>query len=127
MDINPTKGFWLSSETEWEEVKPGLERQIMGFDKKIMLVKAKFDKGAIGDMHQHYHSQVTYVASGEFEMTIDGKTVTLKEGDSFYVVPHLMHGCVCTKPGTLIDVFSPVREDFLGYEMLAKDPTTYEV
>lgn len=127
MDINATKGFWLSSETEWEEVAPGLERQIMGYDKKIMLVKAKFDKGAIGNMHQHYHSQVTYVASGEFEMTIDGETKTLKEGDSFYVLPHLMHGCVCTKPGTLIDVFSPVREDFLGYEMLAKDPTTYEI
>lgn len=120
LNIQPTQGFFKSDETEWEEVAEGLSRQIMGFDGKIMLVKAKFETGAIGVMHKHYHSQVTYVESGEFEMTIDGVVKTLKRGDSFYVLPHLMHGCVCTKPGILIDVFSPAREDFLGYEMLDK-------
>jgi len=117
MDIKPTKGFFLNSETPEEEVAPGLKRQIMGYDDKIMLVKAIFEKDAVGQMHKHYHSQVTYVESGEFEMTIDGVVKTLKSGDSFYVLPHLMHGCVCRKPGTLIDVFSPAREDFLGYPM----------
>ena len=117
LDIKPTKGFFLSEETEWEPVAEGLSRQIMGYDGKIMLVKAKFETGAIGVMHKHYHSQVTYVESGEFEMTIGDEVKTLKRGDSFYVVPWIMHGCVCTKPGILIDVFSPAREDFLGYEM----------
>lgn len=124
IDIKPTKGFFFSESTEWEQVAPGLERQMMGYDGKIMLVKAKFDKGAIGQMHKHYHSQVTYVESGAFEMTIDGVVKTLKRGDSFYVLPWLMHGCVCTEPGILIDVFSPAREDFLGYEMLEKEPTS---
>lgn len=118
IDIKPTEGFFFGSDVEWENVAPGLSRQIMGYDGKIMLVKAKFEEGAVGVMHKHYHSQVTYVESGEFEMTIDGVVKTLKRGDSFYVLPHLMHGCVCTKPGILIDVFSPAREDFLGYEML---------
>ena len=118
IDIKPTKGFFFGDGQEWEEVAPGLTRQVMGYDGKIMLVKAKFETGAIGQMHKHYHSQVTYVESGEFEMTIDGVVKTLKRGDSFYVLPHLMHGCVCTQPGILIDVFSPAREDFLGYEML---------
>lgn len=122
--IEPTKGFFHSDTTEWEEVAPGLTRQVMGYDGKIMLVKAKFEKGAVGQMHKHYHSQVTYVESGEFEMTIDGDVKTLKRGDSFYVLPHLMHGCVCTQPGILIDVFSPAREDFLGYDMLEKDPNS---
>lgn len=117
IDIKPTEGFFSGEEMGWEEVAPGLSRQIMGHDGKIMLVKAKFETGAVGVMHSHYHSQVTYVESGEFEMTIDGVVKTLKRGDSFYVLPHLMHGCVCTKPGILIDVFSPAREDFLGYEM----------
>ena len=117
LNIEPTKGFFFGNDTEWEQVAPGLSRQIMGFDGKIMLVKAKFETGAIGQMHQHYHSQVTYVESGEFEMTIDGVVKTLKQGDSFYVLPWLMHGCVCAKPGILVDVFSPAREDFLGYPM----------
>lgn len=122
IEIKPTKGFFKSDETSWEEIAPGLSRQIMGYDNKIMLVKAKFEKGAIGVMHKHYHSQVTYVESGEFEMTINGEVQKLKAGDSFYVLPHLMHGCVCTVPGVLIDVFSPVREDFLGLPLLDKDP-----
>ena len=122
LEIKPTKGFFKNDESTWEEVAPGLSRQIMGYDNKIMLVKAKFDKGAVGKMHQHYHSQVTYVESGEFEMTIEGEIRKLEAGDSFYVLPNLMHGCVCTSPGVLIDVFSPVREDFLGYTMLDKDP-----
>ncbi len=117
-NIKPTKAYFLDDETPWEEVAPGLSRQIMGYDGKIMLVKAKFDTGAIGIMHKHYHSQVTYVASGEFEMTIGDDKRTIKGGDSFYILPQVMHGCVCTKPGMLIDVFSPAREDFLGHEML---------
>ena len=117
LDIQPTKGFFIDEDTEWEQVAEGLTRQVMGYDGKIMLVKAKFETGAIGIMHKHYHSQVTYVESGEFEMTIGDEVKTLKRGDSFYVVPWVMHGCVCTKPGILIDVFSPAREDFLGYEM----------
>jgi quercetin dioxygenase-like cupin family protein len=117
MKIEPTKGFFLNADTPVEEVAPGLTRQIMGFDDKIMLVKAIFEEGAVGQMHKHYHSQVTYVESGEFEMTIDGEVKKLKAGDSFYVLPHLMHGCVCKSPGVLIDVFSPAREDFLGHPM----------
>lgn len=116
-NIVPTKEYWIDNETPWEDVQPGLKRQIMGYDGKIMLVKAKFEAGAEGYLHKHYHSQVTYVESGEFEMTIGDKVKTLVGGDSFYIPPQVMHGCVCTKPGILIDVFSPAREDFLGYPM----------
>jgi len=116
--IKPTKEYWINDETPWEEVQEGLSRQIMGYDGKIMLVKAKFKKGAVGNLHKHYHSQVTYVESGEFKMKIGDEERIIKGGDSFYIPPHVMHGCVCTSPGILIDVFSPAREDFLGHEML---------
>jgi len=36
----------------------------------------------------------------------------LKAGDVFYVAPNLIHGAVCLEAGVLIDVFSPMREDF---------------
>jgi len=117
-NIKPTKEYWIDSETEWEPVAEGLSRQIMGYDGKIMLVKAKFETGAVGILHKHYHSQVTYVESGEFEMTIGDDIRIIKGGDSYYIPPQVMHGCVCKKPGILIDVFSPAREDFLGHEML---------
>jgi len=37
----------------------------------------------------------------------------IRKGDGYYVPPHAVHGCVCIEDGTLIDVFSPMREDFL--------------
>lgn len=117
-NIKPTKEYWIDTETPWEPVAEGLSRQVMGYDDKIMLVKAKFDTGAVGQLHKHYHSQVTYVASGEFEMTIGDDIRIIREGDSYYIPPHEMHGCVCKKPGILIDIFSPAREDFLGHEQL---------
>ena len=105
--------FLMGDQVEWEQVAPGVQRQIMGFDQKIMLVKVKFEKGGIGQLHEHYHSQVTYVESGVFELTVSDQKKTLRKGDSFYIPPHELHGCLCTEEGTLIDVFSPVREEFL--------------
>lgn len=62
--------FQFENETPWENPAPGITRQLFGYDDTIMLVKAKFEKDAIGALHEHHHSQVTYVDSGVFEMTI---------------------------------------------------------
>lgn len=105
--------FLLGDEIEWEVVGEGVKRKILGYDDKIMLVHVNFEKGSIGPMHEHYHSQVTYVESGQFEVTIDGNTKTLKAGDCFYIPPHALHGALCIESGVLIDVFSPIREDFM--------------
>lgn len=105
--------FQFEQEIPWEDLKNGIYRQVYGYDEKIMLVKAKFDKGAVGALHEHHHSQVTYVESGVFEMTIGDEKKIIRKGDGYYVPPHVIHGCVCLEPGLLIDVFSPLREDFL--------------
>jgi len=108
-----SKDFIKGNDIEWEIVGKGLKRKIMGYDDKIMLVKAFFDKGAVGELHKHHHSQVTYVESGSFDVTISGQTKTLVCGDSFYIPPNELHGAICTESGVLIDVFSPIREDFM--------------
>lgn len=105
--------FQIESEIPWEDLGNGIKRQIFGYDDKIMLVKAKFEAEAVGALHEHHHSQVTYVESGAFEMTIGNQKKIIRKGDGYYVPPHAIHGCVCKEPGVLIDVFSPHREDFL--------------
>ena len=40
----------------------------MGYDGQIMLVKVLFEKGAVGQPHEHFHSQSTYIVSGVFEV-----------------------------------------------------------
>lgn len=105
--------FQFEQEVQWEDLGNGIKRQVFGYDDKIMLVKAKFEQGAIGALHEHHHSQVTYVDSGMFEMTIGADKKIIRKGDGYYVPPYVMHGCVCLEPGMLIDAFSPLREDFL--------------
>ena len=108
-----SKEFLIDNAIEWEVVGEGIKRKIMGYDDRIMMVNVLFEKGAIGVPHEHYHSQVTNVAQGIFEVTIDGVTKRMIAGDCFYIPPHIVHGVVCIEAGLLIDVFSPIREDFM--------------
>ena len=109
-----SEAFQFEKELEWENPAPGIRCQMMGYDGQLMMVKVKFDKGAVGSMHEHYHSQATYVVSGKFELTIGDKKEILSAGDGYYVAPDELHGCVCLEAGILIDTFSPVRADFLN-------------
>ena len=106
--------FNLQDKIEWQNPGPGIRRQIMAYDGQLMMVKVEFEKGAVGTIHEHYHSQASYVASGKFELTIGGEKKILTAGDGYYVAPDEPHGCVCLEAGILIDTFSPVRADFLG-------------
>ncbi len=99
--------------SEWEQLGPGLSRQILGWDNQIMMVKVKFEKGAIGAPHTHFHTQTSFCHSGKFEFTIDGKKHVIEAGDGLYIAPNLLHSAVCLEAGVVLDVFSPVREDFL--------------
>ena len=65
-----SEAFQFEKELEWENPAPGIRRQMMGYDGQLMMVKVEFEKGAVGAMYQHYHSQATYVASGKFELAI---------------------------------------------------------
>lgn len=105
--------FFREKSFPWEEAGEGIMRQITGYNTQLMLVKVKFEKGAVGYVHDHFHSQGSYVASGKFKITIDGKSEILEAGDGFFVPPNAKHGAECLEAGVLIDSFSPVREDFL--------------
>lgn len=72
-----SKVFLLEEEMKWENPSSGVHRQIMGYDGQLMMVKVKFDKGAVGTIHEHYHSQATYVVSGKFELSIGSEKKSL--------------------------------------------------
>ncbi|MBV7260327.1 cupin domain-containing protein [Erythrobacter crassostreae] len=106
--------FVVADKTPREELGGGISRQILGYGPEIMIVRVWFERGSVGDVHSHPHSQSTYVESGQFEVFIDGEKKVLGAGDSFYIAPHLDHGAVCLEKGVLLDTFSPAREDFLS-------------
>src|SRR6478735_8841410 len=91
----------------WVSPEPGVTRRIMTYLPEMMMVEVAFEKGAVGAQHSHPHIQASYVAEGNFEVTIDGRTESLEEGGSFIVPPNLVHGVRALEKGRLIDIFTP--------------------
>lgn len=105
--------FLLGEELHWEPCGQGIRRRIMGYDPHLMVVRVAFEKDAVGATHMHYHSQVTQIESGRYEVTIGSERRLLGPGDGYYVPADEPHGLRCLEAGIVLDIFSPLRADFL--------------
>lgn len=92
----------------------GVSRKVLATLPQQMMVEVSFERGAVGAVHTHPHTQCTYVRSGEFVFTVCGKDFAVHPGDTLAFAPNEPHGCVCRQEGVLVDVFTPMREDFLA-------------
>ena len=105
--------FVKNADVAFADLGGGVSRKILAYDKELMSVEVRFEKGAIGAMHTHPHVQISYVLEGRFEATIDGVTTVISKGDTYVTKPNAPHGVVCLEEGTLLDIFTPMREDFI--------------
>ena len=105
---------WVANEAaEAQNVAEGVTRRVLAYTDGLMCVENTFEKGAVGSLHSHPHTQITYVVSGEFSFTIDGETRTVRKGDTMLKEHGVIHGCTCLEAGILLDIFTPMREDFV--------------
>ena len=107
------KPFTFGKDIPLTDLGDGVSRRILAYGDALMQVEVHFEEGAVGAMHSHPHSQLTYVLEGEFEFTVGDEKNVVCKGDTLYKVPNVIHGCVCLKKGILLDTFNPYREDFL--------------
>lgn len=71
-----------------------------------------FEPGGTVHAHAHPHEQVSNVLDGVFEMVVDGKSYRLEPGVVLVISPNATHGGTAVTACKLIDIFSPVREDY---------------
>ena len=107
------QNFYFGKDILAKEVGPGVTRQMLAHDEQVMMVKIAFEKDAVGAVHTHPHTQVTYIVSGRFRFTNGDEAQIVNPGDSLYFAPDVSHGTLCLEAGELIDVFTPCRQDFL--------------
>src|SRR4030095_243185 len=105
--------------TDWtkipvEQVADGIRRQMV-VGENVMVCRFTFEPFVVTDVHSHPHEQVTLVVAGKVKFTVDGLAVIAAPGDVLHFPPNNRHGAtMLDEEVVLIDIFSPIREDFLG-------------
>ena len=74
------------------------------------------EEGVTVPVHSHPHEQWTYIVEGEMEFTLDGETRLLLPGMGAFIASNVLHGAVAVTACKVIDVFTPVREDYKALE-----------
>lgn len=97
---------------EAKEIIPGVRIRTFWGDEMLLSI-ADLDANVAMPIHSHPHEQAGTVISGELELTIGGETRLLERGGCFIVPGGVEHGAKTGDiPVRVLDVFSPVREDY---------------
>ena len=114
MNIQHKDKEWVFiKDIEGKIAADGVRRKVLAFCDTAMCVTHEFEEGAVGALHSHPHTQITYVAEGRFRFTIGDEEKEIGKGDSLCKQNNVKHGCVCLEKGILVDFFTPMREDFI--------------
>jgi quercetin dioxygenase-like cupin family protein len=93
------------------EVIPGFEGRFI-HSERATLVYWHGRKDALLPEHRHPHEQIANILKGRFELTIDGMLHELAAGDVAVIPPGALHSGKALTDCEILDVFSPVREDY---------------
>lgn len=104
--------FFRSTETKTHRSFPGATRRQAAVGNAVQLVSFQFDKGAVVPNHSHPNEQVGMVLTGRVIFHLGGEDLSLGPGDGYSIPPGVEHSAEIVEESTLIDVFSPPREDY---------------
>ena len=92
--------------------EPGMQRQTLAYNQKVMLVRHCLSEGWNGASHSHPHEQLVYVVTGCILFTAGGKSVEMRSGDSIVVAGNVEHHATALEDSEVLDVFVPWRRDY---------------
>jgi quercetin dioxygenase-like cupin family protein len=105
--------FRNSQEAKPVEMMEGITRRTLTFGERMLLVEFSIRAGAVFPEHCHPFEQTGYLCRGEGRMWIDGKYFSLSPGSSWSIPADTLHKAEFFKDSLALDIFSPVREDYL--------------
>lgn len=94
------------------EMVPGYHAKFV-HSENMTIAYWNIDKGNALPKHGHPHEQVVNVIEGSFEITVDGETSVLEAGSVVIIPPNVMHSGKALTSCRIIDVFYPVRKDYM--------------
>lgn len=91
----------------------GIERKTLVFGECTLLTEFRLEGGRTLPMHSHPQEQTGYLVTGHIALTIGGKEHDIIPGDAWTIPADVLHGARIFEDSVAIEVFSPVREDYL--------------
>jgi quercetin dioxygenase-like cupin family protein len=101
----------------WDEI--ALEKITEMMSQKIvagereMLAQIYLKRGTLVPMHAHESEQMTYILQGAMKFVVGGEEVTVREGEVLHIAPWTPHQAEALDDTLELDVFSPVRPDWV--------------
>ncbi len=92
----------------------GIERKTLVHGERTLMTEFRLNKGAILPRHSHPHEQTGYLVRGRIRLVIGDSSHEAHAGDSWCIPGGVEHGADILEDSVAIEVFSPVREDYLG-------------
>lgn len=97
-----------------QRINEGVDRQMVAGE-RLMICRLTLQPHVDTPVHSHPHEQMTIVERGRVRFTIDGSPRVVDAGDVLHFPPNVAHGAtMLDEEVVLIDIFTPLREDFLG-------------
>jgi quercetin dioxygenase-like cupin family protein len=105
--------FEKQSKTGYDIVLEGIRRKTLVHGAKTLMTEFLLEKGAVLPRHAHPHEQTGYLVKGRIRLSIGADEYDVRAGDSWCVPGGVEHGAVVVEDAVAVEVFSPVREDYL--------------
>ena len=97
---------------EKEQLNPACARQVI-HGETLTVARLYMSQGCKVPMHSHPNEQVSMIEKGALKFVLDGKDVVVKAGEVLQIPPHLPHSAEALEDSIAVDLFSPVREDWI--------------
>lgn len=97
-----------------EQIGEGIKRQIIVGD-QLMVCRLSIAPYVVTAAHDHPHEQLTLIEQGRVLFTIENEERVMQAGDILHFPSGCWHGAtMLDEEVILIDIFTPIREDFLS-------------
>ncbi len=110
--------FTPSSGTGYRDAFPGVRYKTLAYGERTLFSEFHLEKGRLLPRHSHRHEQTGYLVSGAIQLTIGNQRFDAKPGDCWCIEGGVEHEVTVLEDSVVIEVFSPVREEYLppGHE-----------
>ena len=105
--------FICGKEVEAKQAGEGISRKVLCYSPQLMTCEITLKKGTVVPEHRHPHEQSTYVVSGRCRVDINGEIWEMAPGDNVFFKSDVPHKIEALEDTVLLDIFSPMREDFV--------------